>query len=92
MKSFDCGVTTPYQSYEPLPLIGSNSTTTAGSIKRMATTPHGPSTKRRLAKPPEQGCDVVGEAPFRVFRYAPASALHLTHYETKQNEPAPKDP
>jgi hypothetical protein len=32
------------------------------------------------------------EAPFRVFRYAPASPFHLTRYETKQHKPVPSGP
>jgi hypothetical protein len=49
----------------------------------MATAHPGQSTNRRSAKPPDPGGGVAGEAPFRVFRYAPASPFHLTRYETK---------
>jgi len=53
----------------------------------MATAQPGQSINRRSAKPPDRGAGVAGEAPLRVFRYAPASPFHLTRNEIKLNKP-----
>jgi len=45
-----------------------------------------------LVRPPDRGGDVAGEAPLRVFRYAPASPLRLTRYETKPTTKSLDDP
>jgi hypothetical protein len=58
----------------------------------MATARPGQSTNRLSAKQPDRIGGVAGEAPFRVFRYAPASPFHLTRYETKQHKPVPSGP
>ena len=54
--------------------------------QRMATTHPGQSTKRRSAKSPDRFGGVAGDAPFRVFHYAPASPIHLTRYEPKSTQ------
>ncbi len=74
MKSYACGVIRPFQNSEPSPQAGWSSTITAGSIKRMTTARPGQSTNRLSAKQPDRIGGVAGEAPFRVFRYAPASS------------------
>jgi hypothetical protein len=58
----------------------------------MATASPSQSTNRLSAKQPDRIGGVAGEAPFRVFRYAPASPFHLTRYETKPHKPVPSGP